>query len=486
MKTLITGRYVIGNDGSKNVIYKDGCVLYEKDTILYVGPKIETEDYQTIETGNSIVSPGFVDVDALADIDHAILDSYNPPELMSGLNWSEAYFHSQRIAKFSREEEYLRRKYAFVQLLMNGITTVVPIAGEYQQVWAETYEDAENMARLAAELGLRAYIGPSFRAGVPVTNGRGEYDVLWDEKEGFHGLDEAVRFIKDFDGHANDRIRGILLPARIETCSSALLNRIRMNSEELNALVRLHACQTDDEIRLIRKWYNKTPLQVLQEHQLLNPNLLLPHATHIGSRHPTLNQIPDELPLLGDNGVHVVHCPVIEARYGAVLNTFEDYQNAGVNICMGTDTFPPDMMRVMDLAHNLNKVLKFRQDSLGVDKVFEAATLNGAKALGRDDLGVLKVGAKADMIAVGLDNFYTGTQEDPIRTLVLNTTGRDVHKVIINGELVMSDGKIEGVDLAELKQAGQQYFDKLRQEYTHRDYKNRPPEELFPATYESN
>ena len=143
------------------------------------------------------------------------------------------------------------------------------------------------------------------------------------------------------------------------------------------------------------------------------------------------------------------------------------------------------MIRVMDLAHNLNKILMGNQWSLDPGEIFMAATLGGAKALGRDDLGRLSPGAKADIIIIDLNSLRTGLVEDPIRTLILHTSGWNIKTVIINGRTVMEDGVIPGVDQQQLHQQGQNYFDKMRAAYTQRDYMKRPADELFPPVFKN-
>lgn len=483
MKTKITGRFVIGYNGRVPLIYNNGCVVYEGDTVSFVGSQYTGEVDQTMDAGNAIVSPGFIDLDALCDIDHAILDAYQTPDAAKGLEWSEEYFNTNRKEIFTKEEEALRRRYAFVQLILNGVTTALPIAGEYHKEWAETYDEFSHIAEIASDLGIRVYLGPSYRSGIPVTRQSGAQDVIWDEARGTAGLKDAVRFVQDFDGKYGGLVKGFLAPARIQTCTPDLLIQTRRHSDELNCPVRLHACQEDVEVRLLDQWYGETPLQLLSRINFLGPRTMIPHATHLKGHHPILSNDGDELHLLCDSGTTVVHCPVIEARYGTALNSFEEYRRAGINLGLGTDTFPPDMIRVMDLAHNLNKILMGNQWSLDPGEIFNAATLGGAKALGREDLGRLSPGAKADIIIVDLNSLRTGVVDDPIRTLILHTSGWNVKTVIINGRTVMEDGIIPGVDPQELRQQGQNFFDKMRAAYTQRDYMKRPADELFPPVF---
>ena len=195
--TKITGAFVIGFDGNDHIVYADGEVVYRGSEILFVGHHYDQPVEQTIEAGNAIISPGFIDLDALADIDHAILDTWNPPHLDLGLQWSESYFRHHRHDLFTLEEELFKRKYALVQLLLNGITTAMPIAAETYKGWCEGYAEMAGVAAIAGELGLRIYLGPSYRSGVNVVRNDGTRSVLWEEALGEQGLDEAIRFVED-------------------------------------------------------------------------------------------------------------------------------------------------------------------------------------------------------------------------------------------------------------------------------------------------
>jgi cytosine/adenosine deaminase-related metal-dependent hydrolase len=483
MRTKVTGRFVIGFDGTDHVIVRDGEVVYEHDRVLYVGHHFEGDVDSTIETGDSVVSPGFIDLDALADIDHAIIDTWQPRELALGLQWSEDYFRYRRHDVFRREEEALQRRYALTQLVLNGVTTAMPIAAETHKGWAETFEQFADVVGIAGALGLRMYLGPSYRSGINVVRDDGTGTVHWDESEGEKGLDGAVAFIKRFDGAFDGRIRGCLLPCRIETCSLDLLRATKRWSDTLDCLVRIHAAQGEQELRLLRQWYDRAPIELLGEVGLLGPRLSIPHVIYIRGSSMFSTDRPDELRLLGDSATTVIHCPLTSIRHGHVLESFDRYRAAGVNVALGTDTFPPNMLRVMDYGSNLAKLVARDQSAGAAADFFRAATLGGARALGRDDLGRLAPGAKADLITVDLSPLRTGPIDDPLRTMLYNANGGHVRNVVIDGRVVMRDGAIPGIDVADLRERGQHYFEKMKAAYSERDYRQRPAETLFPPAF---
>jgi cytosine/adenosine deaminase-related metal-dependent hydrolase len=477
MTTKLTARFVIGYDRGDHAIYPDGEVVYEGDTIRFVGHNYPGPVDTVLDFGDAVISPGFIDLDALADIDHAILDTWLDPDRLLGQRWSEAYFHGERRETFSFEDELFKRRYALVQLILNGITTAMPIAAEFYRAWCETYDEFAATADIAGELGLRMYLGPSYRGGVNVTRADGTPAVLWDEPLGEAGLDDAARFIRDFDGTYGGLIRGALLPARIETNTLAVLRRTKALSDEFACPVRLHAAQGAQEVRFLREWYDKRPLELLRELDFLGPRVLIPHATALGDGGDA------DLPLLADSGTSVVHCPLISIRHGGALRSFDRYRRLGINLALGTDTFPPDMIRVMDYGSNIGKLVDGDQASSTAANFFRAATLGGARALGRDDLGRLAPGAKADITVVDLSVLHSGPIDDPIRTMLYNTGGASVRTVIINGRTVMHDRRIPGVDEAAMRERAQHFFDDYKRAYTARDFRQRHPDDLFPPSF---
>jgi 5-methylthioadenosine/S-adenosylhomocysteine deaminase len=486
MKTKITGKYVIGFNDNDHVIYLDGQVVYEGEEIIYVGQDYRESVDATIHAGNAIISPGFIDLDALGDIDHAILDCWVPTDIAAGLNWSDEYFREGRKDVFNREEEMFKRRYALVQLINNGITTAMPITWEVcKKNWTETYEETVDLAEIATDLGLRVYLGPSYRSGIILTHSDGVQDVIWDEQMGVDGLRKNVEFIEKFDGTHDGLIKGFLAPCTPDTSTPDLLRQTKRFSDELNCPIRLHAAEVSSEVENTRRQHNKTPMGFLKDLGFLGPRTLIPHAIYIAD-HPLLNNLgagEEELVWLRESQTSVIHCPYVIARYGAALNSFDRYKRAGINLCMGTDTFLPDMIRNMAYGSNMSRIVEGRKEAGTAADLFRAATLGGAKALGRDDLGKLTSGAKADIIIIDLNGLHVGPLDDPIRSMLANTTGRDVRTVIINGRIVMQDWRIPGVDSNELRNGAQKYFDKMKGAYTERDFLKRPVETLFPPSF---
>jgi cytosine/adenosine deaminase-related metal-dependent hydrolase len=119
--------------------------------------------------------------------------------------------------------------------------------------------------------------------------------------------------------------------------------------------------------------------------------------------------------------------------------------------------------------------------SITSDALFDAATLGGARALGREDLGRLAPGAKADVAVIDL-GLALGTP-DPIQTLMTSCSGRDVRDVWIDGRRVMQDRQIPGVDEAKDRERAQVQFDSLITKYPDRTVGHPPVSEIFRENY---
>lgn len=117
------------------------------------------------------------------------------------------------------------------------------------------------------------------------------------------------------------------------------------------------------------------------------------------------------------------------------------------------------------------------------EDLFNAATLGGADALKRPDLGRLQPGACADIIVIGMDDPAMGQVIDPIQTLMLNGSGRDVRTVVIDGQFVMTDGVIPGVDDKAMRAQAQAQFDGMMAQYPERTHRHPPLEEIFSSSY---
>lgn len=471
---------------------RDAVLLVEGDRIAGVGQGAAGESLaaqadEVIDLGESLLMPGLIDLEGLVDIDHLLLDSWWSPEHEARLEWSEEYARAPREVLSPAERSTLRR-YGLVQLILHGITSAMPISTEVHGAWAETHDDLLDTARSASDLGIRVFLGPSYRSAVHVTRADGAPSLFWDEAKGEEAFSDAARFLDTVESLDDPLVTGVLVPCRVETVSDELLRKTAELSAARNVKVRVHATQgLDSEIGILATERGATPLGLLERTGLLNERLILAHGVYLDVHPEVHGEDRGDLDRLARAGASIVHCPMTNARYAFLLEKLSQYLAAGVTVALGTDSFPPDLIRAIDTGVQLSKA---QHNDLGkglLAEYFGAATVGGATALGREDLGRIAVGAQADIVAFSLANLRMGAIDDPIRTLMLAGTGRDAIFSMVAGRVIMRDGEIPGLDAAALRAEGQRIFEKLRSGYVERDALRSTDgggeERLFPGVF---
>ena len=268
-------------------------------------------------------------------------------------------------------------------------------------------------------------------------------------------LENVVGFCEEYEGAYDDRIRTMLMPYRFDNCSAALLKETKKAALEHDLPIHSHFAQSLHEFYNSLRRYNKTPVQYLHNIGFLGPKVILTHSiyTTYNPYSPApgkgLRDVSD-LELLAKTNTTVAHTPLIWGRMGVLLYSYGQYRKSGVNIAIGTDAFPMDMIMEMRNAAILGKVADRDRLAVTARDVFNAATLGGAKALEREDLGRLAPGAKADVVIVDLTGLHMALIDDPIKTLVYMGSQRDVETVIVDGRVVVDGGRVPGVDEEEL------------------------------------
>ena len=459
-RTKLTAEWVVGFDGQEHVLWQDGEVVFTGDRIEFVGRNFPGPVDRTYDYGKALIGPGFIDLDALGDLDTTILTFDNGPDWTLGRVWSEDALRVGPPEAYTPDEELFKYRYAFTQLIRNGITTALPITSMLYRAWAESYAEFVRVAALAGEMGIRAYLGPCFMSGLTYVRPDGSLHQHFDEATGLAGLADAARFIKDFDGTFGGRVRGYFAPDRIETQTPAVLTRLAAMNRELAAPMRLHCCQSVYEFETVLLLRGETPIGWLEQLGLLNPQAILPHGIYL-SGHPQVSVSGDaDLVRLAASGASIAHCPVVFARDGEALNSFSKLRRRGISLGLGTDTFPPDIVENMRTGLAVCRLMEGNRQTATAADFYSAATLGGAKALGRDDLGRLSPGAKADITVFDLSGFHHGQILDPIKSMLLSGSGRDFRASFIDGIEVMTDGQVRGADYAALTAAADQQFQK--------------------------
>lgn len=481
-RILLTARWLVGHSDGRHRLYENGEIVFEDGEVIFVGHGFPGEVARRIDYGNALIGPGFVDLDALSDLDTTILAYDNQPAWKKGRVWPRSYLDAGPYEMYSREELAFQKKHAFATLIRNGITTALPIASLFYRVWGETPEEFQDAAEGAAALGLRTYLGPAYRTGNQVVEADGAITTHYDEARGLAELDAAIAFCKRNEGAAGGLLRTMLAPDRIETSTASLLRQTAQAGRDLDVPVRLHCCQSKIEYDLVLAQHGMSPPEWLQSLGFLNERALLPHGTVVsGSR--LVDRPGRDLEIIRDAGAAIVHCPLVSGRHGNAIDHFGRYREMGIRIGMGTDTSPPDMIMNMQVGMILARTVAGSVMAARSEDYYDAATIGGADALGRPDLGRLQAGSRADITVFELDRPHLGQVIDPIQTMLLAGHGRDFAHVVIDGRFVMENRLIPDVDEAADTARAQTQFEGVMARYPERTHGHPPTSEIFSSSY---
>ncbi|OEC97114.1 amidohydrolase family protein [Rhizobium sp. YK2] len=466
-------RFVIADMPQGRRLIENGEVVMERDRVVWVGQNFEGEVSARYDMGEALIGPGFVDLDALSDLDTTVLGMDNQPGWKKGRVWPADYA-ARACEMYTPEELAFQKRYAFAQLLLNGITSALPIASLFYRAWGETVAEFEAAAEAAEDLGLRVWLGPAFRSGGVILDETGAMQPVFNEERGLAELVEAASFARRVHGTAGGLICGMFAPDRVETCTEALLRKTFAHAQDMDLPMRLHMAQGDMELQTVRRLHGVTAPEWLDGLGLLSSRLIAPHATAATDA---------DLARYAANGVTIAHCPLVSGRHGSMLKSFSRLKALGIRIGLGTDTAPPDMVLNMATGLIANRIAEGRGDAGSAADFYDAATIAGADALRRPDLGRLFPGSKADIAVFDMADRMIAPRIDPIQTLVYGATGRVTRATIVDGRLSMRNGVVAGIDLIAARDRAQAQFDGLVARYPERTFGHPPVREIFPPSY---
>ena len=459
MRTLIQGGYVVGFDGREHEIIKDGVVVFDGNQIEYVGKQYPQPVDKKIEAKGCLVSPGFIDTHFHSGInasDYILNDSTKTDFFASN------YLAHGGPTREGAHDAHLKdvdvgQRFSLIHVLKGGVTTTFDIGGPGGE--PERYVD------MVDQVGIRCGAGPSYKnvSFFHDRAGRLEYD--WDDERGSKGLKTAVDFAKKFAGAGNGRMITMLFPGHVDSCTPELLKKTRIAAREIGVRVQIHATINLFEFHTVMQRERCTPIELLHKIGFLDPEVSLSHCIFISGHSWLAYPYGDDLKIIADSGAAVAYSPLKYLKLGIVMESFDKYLKAGINMGIGTDTFPKDILSDMRYAALASRLAEKSFLAGHPKDVFNAATLGGAKMLGRDDLGRLQKGAKADIAIVNLRDIAFGAVRDPIRSLVETAVSRDVRTVIVDGETLVDNGKylrLNEEELLEKVQAkGEQVWDSV-------------------------
>ncbi len=440
----INAKIIIAFQGNEHHVLRNGCVVIDGSEIQHVGKDYDGIVDAVVDAGDRVVTPGFINTHCHmsgSPLDKSFIEDVGSRQFyLSGL---PTMLRARGGAMTDADREACI-DYSMAELIRTGTTTVMELGGMGDYV-ADAVEQA----------GLRAYIADVYSSASWVAPDGKRVGYEWDEAGGLEGFRKAVELIERIDGRANGRIRGFIGPAQIDTCTEELLRMSSQASEEMQVPLALHTSQAVFEFQEIVRRHGLTPVEWLESIDFLSDRCILGHVIYPAG-HSWVNFAGDDLAILAKHKASVAHATWVFNRRGVAMESFPAYLGAGVNVCLATDTCPQSMIEAMRWSAVVGKIMIRQTELSTAADAFNAATLNAAKMLHRDDLGRISIGAKADLLFWDICSMFMVPLRDPIKNIVYNANVEDLRDVMIDGEWVMRDGQVLNVDERAVSRALQQ------------------------------
>lgn len=424
--TLIHARWVVPVD-PYGAAHEHHAVAIDGGNILAILPGTKAAQHyapvETVRLPDHVLIPGFINAHTHAAM--TLLRGY--ADDLPLMDWLDNHIWPAERQWASPEFVRDGTRLAIAEMLRGGVTC-----------FADMYFFPDEVAEAAATAGMRATVGLILI----------EFPSPWAA-----GAAEYLR--KGIDVHDRYRnhplIRTAFAPHAPYTVSDASFERLATYAGELNIPIHMHVHETADEIRNAIAQTGERPLKRLERLRLLNPQLLTVHMTQLE---------PHEIAIVAAQGVHVLHCPESNLKLASGFCPVARLARAGVNVALGTDGAASnnklDMLGEMRTAALLAKAVAGDATAVPAALALQMATLNGARALGIDDItGSLTPGKSADIAAVDLGELATQPVYDPVSALVYAAGREAVSDVWVQGRRLVRDRALVGIDEAEIRMRAQ-------------------------------
>ena len=457
--SLIRGKYVIcraGDDADTTTVISDGAVLQRDGVIVDVGPyeqlRTAADVDEVIGGANHVVFPGLVNSHhhgrGVTSFQMVGCDSCLETWVISG--WGRRPY-----------DHHLMALYSAIRMVESGTTTVM--YNHPHLPVTRLQEDVEDILRGFGDVGMRTAFSVMFRDRNQVVNGDDETflsglpsDLASNVRKRLactylpasDYFDLFKRTYNEYGSDPNSRVTVLLSPSNIQWVSDDLLQNTKEFATKYETGIHMHLVESLYEKEYgIRNW-SKTPVARLEELGFLGPELSCAHAVWLTE---------GDIDLLAQHDTTICHNASSNLRLKNGVAPVNALLTRGVNVALGTDSTAinddDDMIQEMRLVSKLHRQTSITAPEVTSHQVLKMATINAAKPTFFRQVGSLEIGKRADMVLMDLTSIeepYLNPEIDIVDALMYRGKARQVDTVIIDGEVVLREGRFTNVDKQEI------------------------------------
>ena len=443
-KILIKNAKAIVSCDAKDTVYRDCDMLVDGPAIVEIGKNLEAEGAEVLDASGKFVYPGMINthhhffqtfVRNLTTVDYPSL---------TVMDWIDQIYRIFQV--IDNDVIYHSTLTAFADLIKHGCTT----AFDHQYCYTnKTGTDPVDRQMEAAKLmGIRYHAGRGTNT-LPREEGSSIPENMRETTKTF--LRDCERLAKLYhDPKPFSMSQIVPSPCQIINCYDETFRETIPMARELGMHMHTHLAEGENEGIVAR--FGKRSLELFEEMGFIGEDVWFAHGWEL---------TPEEHKVLAKYGSGVSHCPGPAILGGFPILDIKAMQERGVLISLGCDgSATNDSSSMLDTLRTSYMMqayhAKIRGGTVTAYDMLKCATINGAKTLGRNDLGSLEVGKAADLFMVNVDKMeYTGALHDPGCLLGRVGVTGPVDLTMINGKVVWKDGELIGIDEKKLAAEGE-------------------------------
>lgn len=432
------GRILIRNTDAltldeQNRVLKNTNIAIDGKTIAAIGdaPRDFAAD-EIIDGRDHVALPGFFNAHV-----HA------PLSLQRG--WAEDLpfdrWLNERIwvaeSALTEEDVYWGAALAACEMIRNGIVA-----------FADHYFWMDQVARVVAESGMKALLAWCI------------FGLGADKEVGGASLERTEEFVQQWQNAGDGRVKTTLGPHSPYVCSPEFLRRATNAAAKLGVGIHLHVAESQEQVDRSLNEYGKTPVAHLASLGVFDVPTIAAHCLYLND---------DDIAILADKRVTVPHCPKTYLKLAMGNARVPAMLARGVNVALGTDG--PASNNTIDVLESARLATLWQKNEhrdpelMPSPQMLKLATQNGARALGFADSGVLRVGARADVILFDFNKPHLRPRHDLAANIVHSAHANDVDHVIVDGRVLLRKGELTTLDEEKiLREAEQRAFRLVGQE----------------------
>ena len=431
MKRLYTDCWIATCDDDATE-HESGWLLVEDGVIAAVGSGGEPDADERVDLNGTVVTPGLVNTH------HHLYQTLTRARAQQAdlFSWlRELYPVWSRI---DAEAEYAAARTGLAELALSGCTTVFDHHYVFPRGRAGIVEAEVQAAR---ELGVRI-VASRGSMDLGESDGGLPPDALVEDVDSV--LAETQRLAAALhEAGPGARVQIAVAPCSPFSVTKRLMTESATLARQLGLVLHTHLAETVEEDAYCMELYGCTPAEYLTALDWLGPDVWCAHCVHLST---------DDTAQFAASRTGVAHCPTSNLRLGAGVAPVRDYLDAGIRVGLGVDGSASNERG--DLLNEVKQALLVARGRRGpaamtAREALRLGTRGGAALLGRDDIGSIEPGKRADFAVWRTDALALSGAEDPVAGLVFSAPHR-VDRLVVEGSEVVRDGALVNADEAEI------------------------------------